>query len=141
MESNSIFFLPKIPPNRQFAHYYLLMMLIIVSCYKGGVNMIKINTENWVYDNEGILLEAVTIESENNGTMFISIGLDESNNNVCIVSTNVNFEGELDVPNFLETVENESFVESFASLELARQFYNEIKQPLKLAKFIKDRKK
>lgn len=102
--------------------------------------MIKINTENWAFDNEDILLEAVTIESENNGTMFISIGLDESNNNVCIVSTNVNFEGELNVPNFLETVENESFVESFASLELARQFYNEIKQPLKLAKFIKDRK-
>lgn len=103
--------------------------------------MIKIDIEKWAVDNENILVEAVTIESESNGTMLVSIGLDESNNNVCIVSTNVKMENEINVMDFMSNIENESIVESFATLELARQFYNEMKQPFRLAKFIKDRNK
>lgn len=99
----------------------------------------KIEVENWLLEEEGINVEMVTLESEEYGTMLIAISLDEMKKSVFITSTHLS-DGEIEVKGLMEMIERESIIETFPTVESAQQFYDEIKEPMKLSSFIKGRK-
>ncbi|MEK4700348.1 hypothetical protein MKX47_21135 [Solibacillus sp. FSL R7-0668] len=100
--------------------------------------MIKIETEKWVLGDE-VEFEAVTLDSDVNGTTLINISLDKSNYDVCIVYAHIDFDGITDFTKFREAIENSAIVEAFPNLELAKEFYDQIKNPLKLSEFVRGR--
>lgn len=98
----------------------------------------KIEVENWLLE-EGINVEMVTLESEEHGTMLIAISLGETEKSVYITSMHYS-DGEIEVKGLMEMIEREAIIETFPTIELAQQFYDEIKEPMKLSEFIKGRK-
>lgn len=100
--------------------------------------MIRIDTEKWElgYDIE---FQSVTLDSEVKGTTLINISLDKSNYDVCIVYAHIDFDDITDFAKFREAIENSAIVEAFPNLELAKEFYDQIKNPLKLSEFVRGR--
>ena len=93
----------------------------------------KIETESLVTDD--IVIEFVTLHSPVNGHTYISIALDNISKRVMIIF--VQLDNPCNGAKFVEDFGKDMIVESFPSLELADQFFNEMKQPLKLVGFVK----
>lgn len=93
----------------------------------------KIETDRWTSEN--LTIEFVTLDSPVNGHTFISMALDSIGNKVAIIF--VNMDNPHNGAKFVEDFGKDMIVESFPSLELAEQFFNDMKHPLKLAGFVK----
>ena len=93
----------------------------------------KIETRSLITD--GLVLEFVTLDSPVNGHTDITMALDTLRNRVMIIY--VQLDNPFNGAKFVEDFGKDRVIESFTSLELAEQFFNEMKQPLKLVSFVK----